>query len=375
MLNVFTSFAAVNEAVTAANGIDVTRDIPEYNFEGLSLVEAIQECRNQIMTEAAHYDEFAVGSDELITEAAMSNPYAVEVLTESALDGILGKLKSLLDKLIAMVKGLIVKVKAWFAKFFGKTDTWCKLMEPKVKNAKPDPELEIQMWNWSQDAISSISTGAGKLFQLWKDGWSTKTFDSLKARAESIYSQHKNDENNDYDPTKEFEGVLGSSKTTGDLEDNLTKDMNSAFGTTGSNVADVRSQIVRKAHGDIDSKDVVKIAGQMNPMFDYVKGAKNVAKSIEKLYQDNLNELKNFRNSLNKTVAVKADDDAKNKGMSSSVKSAFKGAVDTVARYTSAYNSAISGMCQLQISLTQEMLKDYMNAVTKCVNSKAKTKK
>ena len=131
MLNVFTSFAAVNEAVSGMRGAeDMTSSIAEYNFEGLDLLESIQECQNQIMVEAVSCDEFAIGANELIAEAAMNNPDAVEVLTESALDGVMGKLRSLLEKLISMVKSMIVKVKAWFAKFFGRTDAWVKLFKP-----------------------------------------------------------------------------------------------------------------------------------------------------------------------------------------------------------------------------------------------------
>ena len=375
MLNVFTSFAAVNEAVSGMRDVeDMTGSIAEYNFEGLSLVEAIQECRNQIMAEAVSCDEFAIGANELIAEAAMSNPDVVETLTESALDGVMGKLRSLLEKLISMVKSMIVKVKTWFAKFFGRTDAWVKLMDPKVKAAKPDPELEIKMWNWQTDEISKIHDGAVKVYDSWKTNWSVKTFTTLKSRAEDIYNKHKNDENNDYDPAKDFAAVVGN-KSVDDLKDDMTKAMNDAFGTSASSVDEAKSQIIKRIHGDTDSPDVIRVADKMNPMFDFVRQSKKTADGIQKLYQENLTELNNFYNSLQKTKSVTEDSDATNKGMASSVVSAFTTAVNTVSKYTTAYHSLINSLQQLQVRMIQDVAKDYMNAVTKCVNSKAKTKK
>lgn len=374
MLNVFTSFAAVNEAVTGGNAI--LGNIPEYNFEGLDLVESIQECRNQIMAEAVGFDEFAVGADELIVESAMTNPASVEVLTESALTGIWDKLKSLLDKLISMVKGLIVKIKTFFAKFFGKTDSWCKLIEPKVKEARPDPDLEYTMWNWNEEYVGSgISAGAAKLFSAWNDAWAGKSFDALSAAAEDMYNKHRNDnEATDFDASKEFESILAAKRD--DLADNLVKDMESAFGVTAASYNEATAAIVRKAHGDQDAKDAgVKIAGKMSAMFAYVKGSKDTIKKVEKAYKDNLTALTNFRNKLDKKATVKATGDPKNTSIAASIERELKTAIATVASYTTSYQNAINGACQLNVSLVQAIVKDYMNAVTKCVNSKGKAKK
>lgn len=373
MLNVFTSFAAVNEAVSGGAAAFTANNIPEYNFEGLSVVEAFQECCNQTMIEAANFDEFAIGADEMIVEAAMSNPYNVEVLTEAAANGIWDKLKRLIDKLISMVKGLLTKLRAFFAKFFGKTESWCKLVEPKVKTAKPDSELTYAMWDWDEGYVgSAISDGARKLFEAWKTQWADRTIDSMITASQQMYAKHKGDSPDaDTDFAKEFDDVLGKKRE--DLGDTLTADMEAAFGVTAASMDEVRVAIVRKAHGDTDSKNSAKkIAGSMNSMFSYVKESKKTIEKIEKTYKDNLTTLTNFRKKLDKTLVVKdAGSDDKNSSTASAIVREANKAVQTVSAYTSAYQNAISNCSQLNVSLVQEMVKEYMNAVTKCINSKA----
>ena len=161
MLNEFKLFAAVNESVN--NAALYENNIEPYPFTGLDCVDAMHEASYMIMSEAAAYDELSAGVDELLVEAVMTNPEAVDSLSESVLTTIGKAFKKIIDKLIAAVRGLIEKIKAFFAKFTGQTDKWLKIMEPKV-NAAKDSDVKYSMYKWDEAFIlTGIKEGIGKM--------------------------------------------------------------------------------------------------------------------------------------------------------------------------------------------------------------------
>ena len=106
MFNVFSLTEAVNNA---ANGN--ISDITPHAYIG-TMEEACEDFRYMLMTEAAEQAEFYARSEEIITEAAFSNPDSVGILVENVFSNMGTRIKEFFAKLKKWILGLIDTMKA-----------------------------------------------------------------------------------------------------------------------------------------------------------------------------------------------------------------------------------------------------------------------
>lgn len=375
MLNEFKLFASVNETVTKAKAaddstLDESIHIEPYPFTGLDCIQAMQEASVMIMEEAVDFKEFYVTTDELMMESAISGNNTINTLTEAALGNIGQKFKNLLDKLIGIVSGLIEKLKAFVAKFFGKTDQWLKIMEPKI-NASTKTEASHEMYDWdTKYMLDDIPAGIEALRKDWEAKYGRTSYQDMVNKARSIADRYGKEEN--HSPSGiDLDKISEDHQNKGDKMRDAIID---AFGKSNVDGADTKSVIdslVVRAHGGKRDKDPVDVVSKKNDMLTYLKGAKKATDKLNIQLNDTLKALKDYRATLDTSKVDFVDQDNMNSKTVANIRSALVSNVNMYSEYTTAYINAINQIGQLNLSMMQACSKDYMTALSKLVGGKA----
>lgn len=132
MISVFDMAMALTESAEHgfhSGGVSVQ---PMYIPESMNICESIEYVNNEIMLEAADYAVFSSQVDDLMMEAAMKNPEIIGSLSENVITNIGASIKKFFTKVIAGIKTIINRIKEFFAKFTGKTEKWVSLIEPRI---------------------------------------------------------------------------------------------------------------------------------------------------------------------------------------------------------------------------------------------------
>ena len=372
MLNEFKLFAAVNESVN--NAALYENNIEPYPFTGLDCVEAMHEASYMIMSEAAAYDELSAGVDELLVEAIMTNPEAVDSLSESVLTNIGKAFKKIIDKLIAAVRGLIEKIKAFFAKFTGQTDKWLKIMEPKV-NAAKDSDVKYSMYKWDEAFIlTGIKDGIGKMKEEWKKEYGAASYAKLVEKAKSLASKNAKREEVD---AGELNVGGGQSKDLKEklenISDRMLKSIQDNIGTDGTTPQEALNAVLKKAHGNVSEKEDIAVAPNKKSYLDFIRGAKKNITDLQNQYKDTLNELNKYKAEIDKTsnIAIAGENDMKGNA-AAAARSALKTEIDYHVKFTTQYVNAMNTLGSINIGAIRDCAKEYMGALTALVNYKEK---
>lgn len=219
MLNVFTLASSINESVSMSDlmlgeAYDFAGNVDDasYDFAYLAMQEAV---------EAAHFDSSV---NEIMVEAAIGNPAAMEALTEASIKEIWGKIKAFFKRVWEWVKGLIAKIvnyiKATIAKTKGYQKSVLKRAEKLMKDGK-SKSVKVNAYEYNYDAVAGLEDRIGGIYkafaeELGKDedfasAWdqamqnssfvntaSTKVDDIVKEfkdKTEAIKSDKKNEKN------------------------------------------------------------------------------------------------------------------------------------------------------------------------------------
>ena len=163
MLNVFTLNQRINESAGyTADVKSILEAVDKYEFVG-SIDEASNEFAINLMNESVSFQEMLVGSEEVLAEAAMTNPDRLDTIQENVFTGIKEKVLAVINKIIAMVKGIIAKLKEFYYKLTGKTDKWAKAIKPRItaaKNRTGYSDATAEMYSWDEEYITSGMSGA-----------------------------------------------------------------------------------------------------------------------------------------------------------------------------------------------------------------------
>ena len=380
MFNVFSLTEAVNNA---ANGN--ISDITPHAYIG-TMEEACEDFRYMLMTEAAEQAEFYARSEEIITEAAFSNPDTVGVLVENVFSNMGTRIKEFFAKLKKWILGLIDTMKATFFQFTKKTSEWLKIMGPRIDAARGrtgHSDFTYEMHEWKTDyVISGMSKAFSQLLANWpkqskvgqmsthstaqlvsnisglKD-YTTKTYDNADADSDKVKSFVKmlNDAAEEYkkaveDDTSEFPkavaNALGGSLSTATLDD-LWRSLD----------AEVRGG---------EKKTTMKIDGKVDEMRKAIEGYKNSFNEIEKAYKEYIKVINQDEKKLTDDYNQAKKFDVGDKKIPSSVITALQ--QNWAAKYnaiTSMYNrlsGTASKMQSLNISYIKAMVGEYMSALT-----------
>ena len=372
MLNEFKLFASVNETVTkakaAADGsnLDESINIEPYPFTGLDCIQAMQEASVMIMEEAVDFKEFYTISDELMMEAAISGNGTIYTLTEAVVGNIGQKFKSLLDKLIKIVLGLIEKLKAFVAKFFGKTDQWLKIMEPKINASTKTVDHEMYEWD-TKYIIDTIPAGIESMRKEWETKFGKTSYQDMVNKARSVAEKYGKEENHAPVGMDEDQSREGSENKGDKMRDSIIH----IFGVDGSDIKSAVDDIVVKAHGGKRDKDTVSVNSKKADMINFLKGAKKATDKLNIQLNDTVKALKDYRATLDTAKVDFVDQDEMNKSTLSNIRSALASKINMYSEYTTAYINAINQIGQLDLSMIQACSKDYMTALSKLVGGKA----
>lgn len=374
MLNEFKLFSAVNESVTNHTLYENSNDIAPHEFTGLDCVEAMQEASYVIMSEAAAYEEFSIAADELMVEAVMTNPVAVDALSESILTNIGKGVKRVFDKLISVVKGIIEKIKAFFAKFTGQTDKWLKIMEPKI-NAVSSSDVKYMMYNWDEKFIlDGIKAGIGKLKDDWKANYGSAKYTQLVEQAKRA-AGGKQMANKEVDA----DNIMKSGELNKELE-NIDEKMlgyiKAAIGTDGTTAQEAINASIKKAHGGDSEKSEIEVFPKKAQYIAFVRGSKKAITDLQNHYKDTLAELNNYKKAIDQSANISFEHEGDMKGGNAgAVRSALKTNIDYYVKFTTRFVNTMNTLGNINIGAIRDCAKEYMGALSKLAGTKEKKDK
>ena len=380
MLSAVSMIQAVNENFNHENLCESS--VPAMSFVGLDAIQVCTAGRAAVMHEAVCFREFAVQSDEILAEAVMTNPDAVDVLSENIFNNIAEKARKVFDKIVAAVKALIQRIKAFFFKLTGKTDKWVKIMEVRVREARKTGNrrdgITYEMHDWDESYISKsggLVTGISGLVDAWDKEYGKLKFNDIKSRITTIAQQAPKTEDYDkekdeyYQANKDSDDHADEIKT--EIKEDFVKELNSSFGTNGSDESEVYSAIRKKCMKDEETKTSRKIASSIDSMMSTVKDSGKVKTDLEKIYSKYLKKLEKAKADLSKSVDFNIPNTKETSPTAiAEIRESFKKALDGAVQVTTMYHSAVSQAQQIQLSAHNEMIKEYMNAVTAYCNGK-----
>ncbi|MCM1532733.1 MAG: hypothetical protein NC114_10755 [Ruminococcus flavefaciens] len=365
--------------------------MPAYEFATDNLSECSAEFQFMLANEASNLREIMAGTDEILAEAAFTNPGSVDALNENVFTTLKDGVVKFFNKIIAMVKGLIEKIKAFIYKMTGKTDKWLKIMEPKInaaKNNKGYGDVSAEMYNWNAAFITGTSGDcmAGGLDKLVAD-WRAECDVVGKSSAKNFVSNARQD-------TKDAKAAAGmdadgkpAGKATGTFDkatktwvDSLEKFKSSAPDKIGAawkikatSMDVLTSELRKKATGGAE-KTERKFGNDTGAMIDAIKNSTKTMEKVKKAYEDHLKHLTDFKANLEKQGDELGDLGKKGDTIPTEVVRAATDHVKAMYNYamevTRTYENAMNAVKNLNTSLIQEMCTEYMSALTKFANFK-----
>ena len=381
MLNIFKLTDAISESAIGSTNIAA---IQPYEFIG-SMAECTAEFNYEIMSEAANFMEFYANSEEIMTEAAVMNPAAMDTLSESVFSKIKEGVTKIIDKLIAMVKGVIEKLKAFFFKLTGKTDKWLNIMKPKIKDAqgrRGSSEMTYEMHEWNVEYVTNglqagISSFIKDIIPADIDSAVDKIVSEAKAHAVSntTTATDKADSSGSKESLRNLDALIDKeNKDFEEMRDQLPSELAKAVGVSDNSTLDaVWKAVTEKATGG--EKKTVQIGNQVDSMLSGVEGSKKCIDGLKRAYDQHLKDLGNFRkkieSSFNKLELF--DKDSK---LSGAVTSTARNYVNTISKNRISElqmnESACNNARGMNVSFVQTMTTEYMNALTRFAGYKEK---
>lgn len=387
MLNIFKLTDAISESAVGTTNI---ASIQPYEFIG-SMAECTAEFNYEVMSEAASFMEFYANSEEIMTEAAVMNPDALDLLTESVFSKIKEHVMKFIDKIIAMVKGMVEKLKAFFFKLTGKTDKWLSIMKPKIKEAqgrRGSGDVTFEMHEWNVDYVNSgLQSGISSLAEKAVKDALPNASDVDKAisykanRVKSVASNYAQsaDDNAESEQSK---AALKSLDTAIDYINNSIEEYREKFPATlaaavgvseNSSLDAVWKAVNEKATGG--EKKTVQIGNQVDRMVTGVEGSKKCIDSLKKVYEKHVKDLSNYRKQVENTfkkIEVFDKDDTTAQAVKSSVSTYLNAYSKKIVNILQMNETACSNAQGMNTSFVQTMTTEYMNALTRFAGYKEK---
>ena len=380
MFNVFSLTEAVNNA---ANGN--ISNITPHVYIG-TLEEACEDFRYMLMTEAAEQAEFYARSEEIITEAAFSNPDTVGVLVENVFSNMGTRIKEFFAKLKKWILGLIDTMKATFFQFTKKTSEWLRIMGPRIdaaKNRAGHSDFTYEMHEWKTDyVISGMSDSFSKILKEWprqsnaSDHINKLGNVNLKSVANFGMGKAKEMSGADTD-SDEVKGII--SDLNGNIE-SIKKKMEDddakfpKFVADSLGIGNLSSATLDDMWRSLDKevrggeKLTVKVDGKVEEMRKAIEGYKTSFTNIEKAYKEYLKTIsqdeKKVTDEYNEVKKYGSDD----KKIPSNLLTAYQQYWNAIYTAVTGMYNRLSGtagkMQSLNISYIKAMVGEYMSALT-----------
>lgn len=393
MLSVYKLTTAINESATG-----MSSNVDAHVFHG-SMDEMAAEFGFTLMSEAADMATMVVTAEEIMTEAAISNPSSLAAMSENVLDNIGSKLKGIIDKLIAMVKGVIDKLKAFFFKFTGKTAEWLKVMKPRITAAAGQAgasEFNVEAHSWDVDYITdgmvsgidrlmAIAAKTDDKFKMVSDV--TSTIDSLKTNMDPSMQGKGGDDPAVKSAVEKLEQYIDSAKEDEkEAADGMATVIADAMevAESVSTLEEVWSAVTKKATGG--EKVTVKIGeikcGKFGSSYDgmlkAIEESKKTISAIQKSYDNHLKTLKTLRSKVDGVFKKDSKVDKLEK-FPTDLKTKYNAAISSgsaiVTKTLSMTESAINNARAKNTSCLETMTSEYMGILSKFAGYKGKKEK
>lgn len=380
MLDVF----AMHSTLTESAYVNRT-NIPAYEFVGDLSEATFSDANYVIMAEAADLAMYSVDSDEIITEAALANPAAVDVLVENVVDTVVAKAKKIWEKLISVVKGLIAKLKAFSLRIQGKTSKWASQMKSRIeaaRNREGASDFKFTMHKWDLETLDTLKDMDSEIIN--KIGKYDEKINGLENESKVSANLHGGD-----DPQSEkvkstietYERLTETEKTEEAKNiEQLFNDFASKLGVSGhyTDASSLAGAVSKKiSNGE---KVEQAIYNQITNMFNFVESCADSINKVEDSYKKILETLSKQKDKLEKIEKDTA---------SSENKTTFKDVPDNYFRAVRAYRTAVvHAVCQIYTtghsilnsmksvctSNIKTIANEYMVALTKFSNIPDKKK-
>lgn len=392
MLNIFKLTQSINESAT---GTVTTDNIPAYNFVG-GLTEATSEMNFVLMSEAADLCAYRAGAEEIMCEAAISNPETLGALSENVFQTVGAKIKAFIDKVIAMVKGMIEKIKAFFFKLTGKIDKWLTVMKPRITKASGysgagDQTIEIHVWDHAYVVEGGMIDGLSKIANNVTVKADNKF--AIVEYAKSVAGEFKDDimrdelreKTGDDSQVKvmveKIDKKLEELKAEKDKEaDEQRAVITEALGVDGSTMDDVWNAVTKKATGGekVTKKFSEAAAGKgVDGMLKHIEGSKKAISDLKKTYENHLTALGKAKAGIEKAFKTDSKVDKADK-FPAELRGKYQTLVTETAneltRNMSFLEAALNTAKSKHIGFIQQMTSEYMGALSKYANYKGKKK-
>lgn len=377
MLSIYKLTQAINESSAGV----VVADVPAYEFVG-GLDEATSEMNYIIMTEAVDMASFMTVSEEIMTEAAISNPDSLETLSENVFKTAWDNVKKFVDKLIAMVKGMIEKIKAHLYKMVGKTDKWIGVMRPRLNAAQGKDKFGEQvynMYNWDAKYLASGGTMITGIANMASEVTSVANDKVSKMKeAESALSGARSHLNKDWEKEGTPADAPGISTASSKLEEitKAAKDdtesnakkfivtLANAMGLTGTfnSTEEIWTAVNKKATGG-DKLDVK--ATNAGEFFTAIENSKKTLEDLKTVYEKHSNDLKKLKSDIENVFK----NDKADEKMPGVIQTKYREAATALSKQfvseVSAFESAVGTAQTTHRNLVSGMINDYMKAIAK----------
>lgn len=299
MISVFDLVRAVNESAeyNHSGGTNIApMDIPET----MNICESVEFVNYEIYNESAEFAKFASESDEILFEAAMTNPDMVGPMSESIIKNIGQAVKTFFQKIIAGAKAILNRMKEFWAKMFGKTNKWVELVKPRIKAARDKgvnmSDVTVQLHKWDtklvMSGITDIVNGVIKEQENDNGPGGVIKVDNLLPYKENLETVDSGDPS----ISKAIEELDKEMDKMKDLNEKAVKSATAnviaKFGGSGNEISNIWPALDKKVRGS--DKNDQKI-GSIDDKVSFVEGAAKAREAMEKTYTDYIDRLEKLR--------------------------------------------------------------------------------
>lgn len=299
MISVFDLVRAVNESAeyNHSGGTNIApMDIPET----MNICESVEFVNYEIYNESAEFAKFASESDEILFEAAMTNPDMVGPMSESIIKNIGQAVKTFFQKIIAGAKAILNRMKEFWAKMFGKTNKWVELVKPRIKAARDKgvnmSDVTVQLHKWDTNLVmSGITNTVNEVIKEQENDAGP----GAVIKADNLIDYNHSLENADSGDSSISKAIEDLDKEMDKIKEANEKYIKQAtakviakFGGSGDEISNIWPALDKKVRGS--DKNDQKI-GSVDDKVSFVEGAAKAREAMEKTYTDYIDRLEKLR--------------------------------------------------------------------------------
>ena len=363
--SVFDLAVAMNESIENSHSggdkyVPDTVDLP------VNLDEAIDYMDFVIANEAANFVIMSTNIDEIMTEAALYHNDKVVAMSEASFESVKNSVIGFFKKIIGFFSAIINRIAEFLAKFTNKTDSWVKLIKPRLDEAKKDPkfgEIKAEVHPWNKEFIlKTMPTGIASMAKFQNKSVNDYvTKDNIPTYAS----------NPDSAAFSELDKLIEKNK--GNKEDDVKAVLAElkVGNATADSIDDFWKKIDESARGG--DKAEITVASELDAMMKFIEGAKASIKEIEAGYEEAKatmsSRAKEWEAALNHKVnSLIESDDKEHKKYNVRYTEAVKSCANAMIVRTNVYSSIVGGLQKRAINYIKAASSEYMSAVTKAAN-------